>query len=73
MCDKAMLEHKPCSPLHAKIITREAPRIKQSENPTGCATRCYLSKRSGSRSFFVASMGSALKQNFYNIVSKQAM
>ena len=30
-------------------------------------------KQSGSRPFFVASMVSALKRNFYNIVSKQSM
>jgi hypothetical protein len=33
----------------------------------------HLSKRSGSRPFFVASMVSALERNRYNITSKQAM
>ena len=34
------LDHKPCSPLHAKIMTREAPRIKQrSKTPS---PDCYV-------------------------------
>ena len=33
----AMQDHQPFSPLHAKIMTREAPRIKQSENQPFCA------------------------------------
>ncbi len=28
----AMQDHKPFSPLHAKIIMREAPHISQSES-----------------------------------------
>ncbi len=59
-------------------VTREnhderSPAHQAERESHGMRNEMYLSKRCGSRSFFVASMGSALKQNFYNIVSKQAM